>query len=177
MYCNGCGQALVAGQSFCPRCGQASGMTPPAGAGVAGPNAYGAFPLALVERRINALAVAWLVYAGLIAITGFVGLTFAQAFMTHMRPWQHGMWHLWEGPFMPGFFLKFAWLAVGLRLGMALAAGYGLMQKARWGRAVAIVAAILSLIHLPFGTVMAVWTLVVMLNAPNVMGWEMMARD
>jgi len=151
-------------------------MTPPPGAGAAGPNAYGGFPLAMVERRINALAVAWLVYAGLIAVTGFVGLAFAQTLMPHMRPWQHGMWHLWEGPFMPGFFLRFAWLAVGLRLGLALAAGYGLMQKARWGRAVAIVAAILSLIHLPFGTVMAVWTLVVMLSAPNAMGWEMMAE-
>ncbi len=176
MYCNECGQALVAGQAFCPRCGRASGMTaPPPGAG--NPNLYGQFPLAQVERKVNALAVAWLVYAGLIAVTGFVGLAFAQALMTHMRPWQHGMWHTWEGPFMPGFFLKFAWLAVGVRLGLALAAGYGLLQKARWGRAVAIVAAILSLIHLPFGTVVGVWTLVVMLSAPNVMGWEMMSRD
>ncbi len=155
-------------------------MTPPprvGAAGPAGPNVYGQFPIVQVERRINALAVAWLVYAGLIAITGLVGLTVAQGLMTHMRPWQHGMWHAWEGPFMPGFFLRFAWLAVGLRLALALAAGYGLLHKARWGRAVAIVAAILSLIHLPFGTVMAVWTLVVMLSAPNVMGWEMMARD
>jgi len=147
------------------------------GTGTTGPNAYGAFPLALVERRVNALAVAWLVYAGLIAVTGFVGLAFAQALMTHMRPWQHGMWHFWEGPLMPGAFLRFAWFAIGLRLGLALAAGYGLLHKARWGRWVAIVAAILSLIHLPFGTVIAVWTLVVMLSAPNVMGWEMMVRD
>ena len=176
MYCNGCGQALVAGQAFCPRCGQASGMTPPPGAGVAGANAYGAFQLALVERRINALAVGWLVYAGLIAVTGLLGLAFAHAFVNHMGPWQHGMWHGWERPFMPGFFLRFAWAALGLRLGLALAAGYGLMHKASWGRWVAIVAAILSVIHLPFGTVMGVWTLVVMLSAPNVTGWEMMAE-
>ena len=177
MYCSQCGQALVAGQAFCPRCGQASEMHMAAGAPQPAANPYGQFPIAQVERRVNALGVAWLVYAGLIAVTGFFGLAFAQAFMTHMRPWQHGMWHAWEGPFMPGFFLRFAWIAIGLRLGLALAAGYGLLQKARWARPVAIVAAILSLIHLPFGTVIAVWTLVVMLSAPNVMGWEMMARD
>ena len=152
-------------------------MTPAGGSGVAGSNAYGAFPLALVERRINALAVAWLVYAGLMAVTGFVGLAFAQTLMSHMGPWQHGMWHGWGRPLMPGFLMRFAWVAIGLRLALALAAGYGLMQKVRWGRAVAIVAAILSLIHLPFGTIIGVWTLVVMLSAPNLMGWEMMAKD
>jgi len=177
MYCSQCGQALVAGQAFCPRCGQASAMHMATGITSSTPNPYGQFPMALVERRVNALAVAWLVYAGMIAVTGFFGLAFAHAFMTHMRPWQHGMWHTWEGPFMPGFFLRFAWIAIGLRLALALAAGYGLLQKARWARPVAIVAAILSLIHLPFGTVIAVWTLVVMLSAPNVMGWEMMAKD
>ena len=182
MYCSGCGQALVAGQGFCPRCGQgcgqASGM--PVGPGASGlpvSNMYGPFPLGLVERRINTLAVVWLVYAGLIAVTGFVGLAFAQAFIMHMRPWQHGMWHVWEGPFMPGFFLRFAWIAVGVRLGLALTAGYGLMQKTQWGRWVAIVAGILALIHLPLGTIVGVWTLVVLLSAPTVGGYEMLVRE
>ncbi len=59
MYCSGCGQALVAGQVVCPRCGRASGLGIPV---APGPNPYSAgFPgvisVATVERRVNALAV------------------------------------------------------------------------------------------------------------------------
>jgi hypothetical protein len=41
---------------------------------------------------------------------------------------------------------------------------------------VAIVAGILALIHLPFGTVLGIWPLVVLLNAPNAAGYEAMVR-
>jgi hypothetical protein len=184
MYCNGCGQALVTGQGFCPRCGRASGMGMPMA-----PTA-GVFrswlPLGLIERRINSLAVGWLVYAGLIAITGLFGLAFAHAFLSgHMGPlgaeprmWDgHGFGHrFWTGPVMPLFFLRFAWMTLAVRVGLALAAGLGLMQKSTWGRWVAIVAGCLALIHLPFGTALGIWTLVVLLNAPNAAGYEAMAR-
>ena len=77
---------------------------------------------------------------------------------------------------MPFFFLRFAWVTLLIRCGLALAAGLGLMQKAPWGRWVAIVAGCLALIHLPFGTVLGIWTLVVLLNAPNALGYDVMAR-
>jgi hypothetical protein len=181
MYCNGCGQALLAGQGFCPRCGLVSGMGMPM-AGM--PRSW--LPLGLVERRINALAVGWLVYAGLIAATGFLGLAFAHAFLSgHLgafgydpRVWGgHGLGHrIGIGPLMPLFFLKFAWMAMVVRVGLALAAGLGLMQKSTWGRWVAIVAGCLALIHLPFGTALGIWTLMVLLSAPNAAGYEAMAR-
>jgi hypothetical protein len=181
MYCNGCGQALVAGQGFCPRCGLASGMGMPMA-----PTPRWWLPLGLVERRINSLAVGWLVYAGLIAVTGFFGLAFAHAFLSgHMgrygadpRVWDgHGFGHhLFVGPSMPLFFLKFAWMSLAVRVGLALAAGLGLMQKAPWGRWVAIVAGCLALLHLPFGTALGIWTLVVLLSAPNAAGYEAMVR-
>jgi hypothetical protein len=167
MYCNGCGQALVAGQAFCPRCGRASGMRMPM-APVGGPRSW--LPLGLIERRVNALAVGWLVYGGLIAITGFLGLAFAHAMLSG-----HGH-RFWMGPGMPLFFMRFAWLTLAVRAGLALAAGFGLMQKTTWGRGVAIVAGCLALLHMPFGTALGVWTLVVLLNAPNAAGYEAMAR-
>lgn len=179
MYCNGCGQVLVAGQGFCPRCGWASGMaTPMAG----GPRAWR--PLGLIERRVNALAVGWLVYGGLIAITGFFGLAFAHAFLAghggpfgpEMHGWNGHGHRFWMGPGMPLFFMRFAWMTLAVRAGLALAAGFGLMQKTTWGRGVAIVAGCLALIHMPFGTVLGIWTLVVLLNAPNAAGYEVMAR-
>jgi len=141
-------------------------------------------PLGLIERRVNALAVGWLVYGGLIAITGFFGLAFAHAFLTgHAGPFGQDMhgWNghghrFWMGPGMPLFFMRFAWLTLAVRAGLALAAGFGLMQKTTWGRWVAIVAGCLALLHMPFGTALGIWTLVVLLNAPNAAGYEAMAR-
>src|ERR1700678_3472178 len=77
MYCNGCGQALVAGQAFCPRCGYASGLGMPVAPGSPpyGVNFPGMFSLATVERRGNALAGGWVFYAGLGALTGLIGRT------------------------------------------------------------------------------------------------------
>ena len=133
MYCNGCGQALVAGQGFCPRCGRASGMGMPM-APVSAPRIW--LPLGLIERRVNALAMGWLIYGGLIAIGGFCGLAFAHAFLaghggpfgSDMHPWgEHGH-RFWMGPGMPLFFMRFAWMALAVRAGLALAAGFGLMH-------------------------------------------------
>lgn len=150
------------------------GMPPRPGAPFAG----GWMPLAIVERKVNALAVGWMVYSGLIFITGLMGLAFARAWMSgHGGEFGHGFGHrYWDGPLMPLFFLKFARVVLILRAGLALAAGIGLMQKTSWGRWVALVAGCLALIHLPFGTFLGIWTLVVLLNAPTAAGYEAMAR-
>lgn len=166
MYCSGCGQALVAGQGYCPRCGRANGtvMQPMYMAPVA--------PLDVVARRVDALGVAWLVYAGLILLTGAVGMTIARHVLEGHEVWGG---HHWHGPFFPLFFLKLGWFAILGRAALAAAAGWGLLQKQGWARYAAIVAAFLSLIHLPFGTAIAVWTLAVLLNGQNAAGYHAMA--
>jgi len=184
MYCNGCGQALVAGQGFCPRCGLASGMGMPPMPNV---NSYGAsgptpYLVACVERRVNALAVGWFVYAGLVAVTTLAGLAFAHAWMGgHMGAF--GYWggrgpghNFFNGPMAPFVFLRFARAILFTRVVLALIAGYGLLQKTSWGRWVAIVAGCLAIFHPIFGTALGIWTLVVLLNAPNAAGYEAMAR-
>jgi hypothetical protein len=171
MYCNSCGQALVAGQGFCPRCGVATGMSIP----VAPSGIPGWVPFAVADRRIHSLAVGWLVYAGLAAITGFIGLAFAHAALSgHMGPWGGFGHRMWMGP--PFFFLHFARVFLFLRVGLALAAGVGLMQRTTWGRWVAIIAGCLSLLHPLLGTAMGIWTLVVLLNASNAAAYEATAR-
>ena len=137
------------------------------------------FSLAVVERRVNALAVGWMVYAGLIAVTGLIGLAFAHAWADgHFGPWAgHGFGHrYWDGPMMPSVFLRFARVMIFARVALALAAGVGLMQKASWGRWLAIVAGFLAIFHPLLGTALGIWTLAVLLNAPNAAGYEAMAR-
>ena len=88
-------------------------------------------------------------------------------------PWASGQWM--HGPFMHGPFtpffvpalLRFAWVFLVLRAGLALVAAWGLMERAPWGRIVAIVAACLSLIRFPFGTALGIWTLIVLLGDRN----------
>jgi hypothetical protein len=75
-----------------------------------------------------------------------------------------------HGPFMPFFapaMLRFAWIFIFLRAGLAAVAGWGLLEHTQWGRIVAIVAAILSMLKFPFGTAMGIWTLVILLGYRN----------
>jgi hypothetical protein len=137
-------------------------------------------PLARIERQLNALAVGWFIYAALAGVSMLIGLTFAHAFMSgHMGvfgPWSGRGHRFFNGPMMPLFLMRFAWVTLSLRVGLALLAGFGLMQKTYWGRWVAIVAGILAILHFPFGTAMGIWTLVVLLKAPNAAGYEALAR-
>jgi hypothetical protein len=66
----------------------------------------------------------------------------------------------------PAFF-HLIWIFLVLRAALAIAAGWGLMEHTQWGRMVAIVAAIFSLLKFPFGTAIGIWTLVVLLGYRN----------
>jgi hypothetical protein len=120
--------------------------------------------------KVKALSIVWFVYAGYALLKGIVGLAFANAFLSgRFGPWMNGPWA--HGPFPPEIFgpvlLRFAWVAVFVRTGLAVAAGWGLHERAQWGRIVAIVAAILSLLRFPIGTALGIWTLVVLLGYRN----------
>jgi hypothetical protein len=122
------------------------------------------FELTNFAGKIRALSVVWFIYGGLSLILGFVGLAFANAFFHgQFDYWMHGSAPMWFGPAI----LRFAWMFVIVRTGLALIAGWGLMERAPWGRIVAIVAAILNLIKFPFGTALAIWTLVMLLGYRN----------
>jgi len=163
MYCSGCGQVLAPGQAVCPQCGRQAVAPVPAVPGFA-------YQLESYAGKVKALSIVWFIYAGYALLTGVLGLAFANAFFSgHFGPWMHGPWA--RGPFPPGLFgpmiLRFAWMAVVVRVGLAAVAGWGLYERAQWGRIVAIVAAILSLLRFPLGTALGIWTLVMLLGYRN----------
>ena len=179
MHCSGCGQDLATGLGFCPRRGRASGWGMPMASVPmpgfhAGPVSW--LPLARIERQVNALAVGWFVYSGVAALLGVLAMVFVHAAIGR----HFGGFGPFSGRFghpMTGlFWIKFAWVALSLRVGLGLAAAIGLMQKTTWGRVVAIIAAFLAILHFPFGTAIAIWTLVVLLKAPNAAGYAAIAR-
>lgn len=164
MFCSGCGHALVPGQQACPQCGRPLPPPPP-------PVPNLAFEVANYANRVRALSTVWFIYGGLVIVTGIIGLSFANAFFSHgFAPWMHGPMNRGDFPFGPGFgsaIIHFAWIMIAVRAGLAFAAGWGLMERAPWGRVVAIVAAFLSILKIPFGTALAIWTLVTLLGFRN----------
>jgi len=162
MFCSGCGQALVQGQPVCSQCGRP--VAPPV------PPVPGfQFQLESYAGKIRTLGIVWLIYAAFYLLHGLARLTFAKAFLFgNFGPWSHGPWA--HGPFPPEFFagiLGFAWFTLVIRTCLALVAGWGLFERSPWGRIVAIVAAFVSLLSIPFGTALGIWTLVVLLGYRN----------
>ena len=171
MFCSGCGHALDPGQEVCPQCGRAfapatavpAGFTPPPMPGVE-------YQLAGYAGKVRVLGILWLVYSGLSLILGFAGLAFAKAFFSGgFGPFMNGPWM--HGPMPPTwifpFAMHFAWLFLTLRAVLCAVAGWGLLERAQWGRIVAIIVAILSLIKFPFGTALGIATLVILLGYRN----------
>lgn len=163
MFCSGCGQAIAPGQGFCPQCGRPAMAPIPAVPGME-------FQLESYAGKVRALSILWFIYAGLALVTGIAGLAFAHAFFGgHLGFWMHGPWSRdglppdWFGPAV----MPLLWAVLLCRAALALAAGFGLMERAPWGRVVAIVAAILSILKFPFGTALGIWTLVVLLGYRN----------
>jgi hypothetical protein len=173
MFCSGCGQPIAPGQAVCPQCGRPASVPPPTV-----PNL--AFEVANYSNRVRALSTVWFIYGGVVILTGIIGMTFASAFLHGgMGPWMHSPWARGNFPFGPGFgsaIIHFAWIMIMVRAGLAFAAGWGLMERAPWGRVVAIVAAFLSLLKIPFGTAIGIWTLVTLLGYKNTALYEQLER-
>jgi len=164
MFCSGCGRALQPGQAVCPQCNRPVVPLAPPMPGIE-------FALENYAGKIRILGILWFVYAALSFVAGFAALTFAHAFLSHgFGPWMNGHEpHTW---FFPAF-LPFAWpFLVGRSILSAIAA-WGLLERAHWGRIVAIVAAILNLFHFfPFGLAMGIATLVILVGARNWMLYD-----
>ncbi len=172
MYCSGCGQALAPGQPFCPNCGRPVAPVAPAVPGLQ-------FQVETYAGKVKALSIVWFIYAGFCLMTGVLGLVFAHAFLSGGFPWMRGPWT--QGPFPPGWIfpavLHFAWVFLIIRVGLAVVAAWGLLERSQWGRVVAIVAAILSLLRFPFGTALGIWTLVVLLGYRNSTLYEQLPQE
>lgn len=163
MFCSGCGQALEPGQGFCPRCGRpVAPIVPPA------PDPR--FLLASYASKVRVLGILWLVWAGLSLIFGFAGLAFAHALMGGaFGSWMHGPTPpVWVFPAI----LHVAWLFLAARAILSAVAGWGLLEHTEWGRIVAIIAAIVSLIKIPFGTALGIATLIILLGYRNTSLYE-----
>lgn len=160
MFCDACGAHLQPGQGYCVRCGKA----------VIGPVVGGG----RVARHVHVLGILWIAYSALHLIGAAVLLILANTILLHMGRFVP------PGTPPPPEFLHLLFTAIGWFLvakgGAGLAAGVGLLQRQSWARVLTLVVACVSLINVPFGTALGVYTLWVLVSPGAEQEWQGMAR-
>ncbi len=155
MYCNRCGTTLPPQQSVCPSCGQVQ---------------LASQAQSRLASHVHLLGIFWMIIGGLFALGAFgclVSGSMMGVFMRAGSPDANVPEHV--RLIMPaiiwsvGIFL--AILAV-----VGFAAGYGLLKVRPWARVLAIVLGFLALLHIPLGTALGIYTLVILL--PSEAGQE-----
>ncbi len=128
-----------------------------------------------VERHLQSLGVLWCVYGGLRLARGLIGVLLLHA-VTVLNLGDAG-WPL-GGVFphgVPGWVNGLLpWIAALTVLSTVLsfATGYALLSRKPWGRTLAIVAGALTLIKLPFGTGLGIYTLWVLASPASGLQYE-----
>jgi len=151
MFCDRCGAQLLETNRYCSTCGKP---------------VVGNMPLMPVQSRIaghiRMLGILWLALSGMLLVGGVVMLAI---FRTG---------GLWEGGFPPGSppFLHDILSCIGiLLLGggvLGVIAGWGLLDRQAWARMLTIVLACFALLlFMPFGTLLGIYTLWVLLPAQS----------
>ena len=158
MFCSACGQQVPPAAAACPNCGR-----PVVAAGpIIGMSSD------RVQRHLQTVAILWLAYA-------FLGILLYLAAIPFIHvAFGHSWGHFGPHPFwMP---MRFHWLfplitiAVYLRTALQALVGVGLMRRDRWARPLAIVVSILTILKIPLGTALSIYTLWVL--APGASGQE-----
>ena len=167
MVCHSCGSPVEG--AFCSKCG-APVPAPP-------PPIYGAPQPVLVaprvQQHVQTLGILWCVYGAYRAITGIIAALILMGIST---PGFISGFGVPRGlplmPFAPWMGGLATLIVVLTSIGavLDLATGISLLMRKSWGRILAIVIAILSLIRIPFGTALGIYTLWVL--APSTSGAE-----
>jgi len=153
MFCDACGTQLGNSATFCSKCGKSAGATPlmPRQGRIAG--------------HVRLLGILWLAISAFRLIPGLFLMAFAS---TRLFP-----------PEVPAF-VQALLPAIGVVFlvcaGIGIAIGCGLLAHQPWARMLAIVFGALSLVDIPFGTAIGVYTLWVLLPAESEREYRTMSR-
>lgn len=142
MFCDGCGNQLTEGASFCEHCGKAVGNA------AAQPVRAGR-----IAGHLQLLGILWVVIGALRLLPGLFMMAFAtMPMMQREIPlFVRGMF-----PVLGGIFSIFAVASI--------ITAVGLLTKQPWGRMLAIVFGALNLLDIPFGTAIGIYTLWVLVG-------------
>lgn len=163
MFCDGCGAAVQPGQTFCSKCGKQ----------IVGPVTAIQPRRGRVQEHVHLLGIIWLAISAFNAVGGVVVYILANTLFAHL----HGM----GAPEAPTSFLRPLLSVIGILI-LAKAAcgfitGWGLLHREAWARSMALVMAFISLFNIPFGTVVGVYTMWVLLPGQSQQEYEMLLAE
>lgn len=170
MFCNNCGASVIPGQNFCNKCGtQLVAEAPPPSQEP--PVEVASVPLRPVQSRVEKhtriLAILWLVISILGLARGF-GIFFGGSIAMHFVPFPMRAF-IWPIAGAIGVFLLASSVA-------GFFAGWGLLNYRPWARMLTLILGVISLIHIPFGTALGIYTLWVLLPAESEQEYRRLAR-
>ena len=179
MFCSHCGKESSPDAHFCPNCGRALAVQfvqQPVADPRYAPQMQ-IYPVNRVQNHIRTLGILWLVAGALrvlaVGWVWFIGrMVFPTVLATLVPHFAVGdpLFRVVRGG------LIFASCLLVVQAVLAIFAGWGLLERQGWARIVAIIAGILSLWHIPFGTALGVYTLWVLLPASSEAEFRHLAR-
>jgi hypothetical protein len=157
MFCDGCGSQLQADQQYCSGCGKvATGLI------------VGYPRRSRIQEHVRLLSIFWFAFSAIEVIGGLILLVLANTLFAHLNEFG-------QVP-PPRMFLHALFTVLGLlvlaKSAAGFFAGWGLLNREPWGRALALVLGFIALLNLPFGTALGVYTLWVLLPANSETEYE-----
>jgi hypothetical protein len=155
MFCDRCGAKLENSQNFCPNCGKVLGTVPlmPARGRIAG--------------HVRLLAIFWLALSAFRLLPGVFILAMFGPHSGILPP---------EVPiFVHGLIQAIGTLFL-ISAALGIITAWGLLERQPWARMLAIVFGCFSLLDMPFGTALGVYTLWVLLPAKSEEEYHQMAK-
>jgi hypothetical protein len=155
--------------AFCSRCGARVQPPPPMYSAPTYP-APMQFP-PRVQQHVQTVGILWCVYGAYRAATGIFATLFLMGITSHrfFGAWGPGAHFMFmrHAPWMMGGVASVVAVFTFISAALAFTVGFSLMGRKPWGRTLAIVMAILSLIKIPVGTALGIYTLWVLVPAES----------
>jgi len=152
MFCDRCGAEVRSDQRFCGHCGRAFG------------EALAGYPRrSRVQEHIRLLAIFWMALSAFNAVGAVVLYVIANTLIVRLP--DMGASAVATGWLHP--FLTVISILVAAKAAVGFLVGWGLLHREPWARIVTIVMAFLALFNIPFGTVLGIYTLWVLLPAES----------
>ncbi|MFZ0821784.1 MAG: hypothetical protein WAM91_17095 [Candidatus Acidiferrales bacterium] len=125
-----------------------------------------------VQRNLQVLSILWLVCGSLEILAGVVLFVVANVLFgiaMHLNGGAGG-----AEPFVHTI-LTIVGTAVGIKGILGIVAGWGLLQRETWARALIIVMGFLGILHIPLGTALGIYTIWVLLPNESAEEYERLA--
>ena len=172
------------GQRFCNKCGQPVSVAPapspavqPAPPPPSTSQTSVPYPSAeflrpsRVARHLSVLGILWIIYSGLRVIPGLALLGLYHTRFPFMLTPMPSPMRVFLAPVLGTLGFLISGMAI-----LGVIAGAGLLSHSPWARVLAIVLGCISLIHLPFGTAIGIYTLWVLASGGAAEDYQSLAR-